>query len=123
MLYDYAGRPLRPGKLAQNEVERYDVDVDEDTGEITRVTTYDAAVAMSEADAERTLGNNGFTKGRGGRVIGEMPVHEYFELERKAKGKGDVVTGQDLKKWLMKNRDYMTVSRIDTGASGKIIIK
>ena len=123
MLYDHLGRPLRPGKLAHNEVERYDINVDKETGEITRVTTYDAAVAMSEADAERTIGNNGFTKGRGGRVIGEMPVHEYFELERKAREAGDVVTGQDIRKWLMNNRDYMTVSRLNTGATGKIIVK
>jgi hypothetical protein len=123
MLYDHRGRELRPGKLAKNEVERYDINVDEDTGEITRVTSYDAAVAMSQADVERQLGRNGFTMERGGRVIGEMPVHEYFEMERLARDRGEIVTGQDLKKWLQSNRDYMTVARIDTGRSGKIIIK
>jgi hypothetical protein len=123
MLYDHLGRKMKPGKLSKGEVERYDVSVDEDTGEITRVTTYDAAVAMSAADAERMLGKNGFTKGRGGRVIGEMPVHEYFEMERIARESGDHVTGTDLKKWLQRNRDYMTVARIDTGRSGKIIVK
>jgi hypothetical protein len=123
MLYDHRGRELRPGKLAKNEVERYDISVDDDTGEITRVTSYDAAVAMSQADVERKLGKNGFTMERGGRVIGEMPVHEYFEMERVAREEGGHVTGTDLKKWLKNNRDYMTVARIDTGRSGKIIVK
>jgi hypothetical protein len=123
MLYDHLGRELKPGKLRKGEVERYDVSVDEDTGEITRVTSYDAAVAMSQADVERKLDRNGFTMERGGRVIGEMPVHEYFEMERLARDRGEQVTGTDLKKWLQDNREYMTVARIDTGRSGKLIVK
>lgn len=123
MLYDHLGRPLRPGKLAEGEYERHDVQVDEITGEISRITSYDTAIVMQQADAELSLGNNGFTKGRGQRVIGEMPFIEYLEMCRVAEESGDNVTGTDLKKYLMKNREYMTVPRIDTGRKGQIIIK
>jgi len=123
MLVDRLGRPLRPGKLAKDEMERYDISVDEKTGEITRITSYDAAVVMEQAHYERTLGNNGFSKKRSHRVIGEMPISEFMELERQAREAGDIVTGKDLKKWLQRNREYMTVPRLNTGRKGRIIIK
>lgn len=122
-IVDQWGIPYKAGKLADNEMERHDIHVDEDTGVMTRVTTYDAAIPMEQAHYERMTGRNGFTKGRGGRCIGEMPIAEYMEMERIARESGDYVTGKDLRKYLQNNREYMTVARINTGASGKIIIK
>lgn len=111
----------KPGQLRKGEHERHDVSLDEHKFE--RVTTYDTAIVMEAAEAERQLGNNGFSKERGSRVIGEIPLAEFLELQRVAQESGDDLTGTDLRKFLQKNREYMTVPRLNTGHKGKIIIK
>lgn len=89
----------------------------------THITRYDAAIPMTEAQFERINSLNGFSKERLQRVIGEIPVAEYFELERQAKEAGEQVTVERLTKWLRKHPEYMTVNAIDTGKDPRIIVK
>lgn len=104
---------------------RNDVLINPEKRELKRVTTYDAAVVYTEAEYIRKYGNNGFSKGRNQRVIGEIPVAEFFEMKRLAEERGEEFAGTELKNWLRKNPEYMTVNGISTNrnGNGQIIIK
>lgn len=79
---------------------------------------------MEEARFVRLNHNkNGFSNQRTHRVIGEMPVEDFAALEYAAEACGDYLTGEDLRKYLHRNPQYRTVEAIDTGASGKIVVK
>ncbi|SME89409.1 hypothetical protein [Desulfovibrio gilichinskyi] len=99
------------------------ISIDEKTRTVSRITTYDAVPLMTEAHFEKINGNNGFSKGRTQRVIGEIPLAEYLEMQRVANERDEPLTGTQLKEFLRQNPGYMTVNGLDTGASGKIIIK
>lgn len=88
-----------------------------------RVTTYDAAIVRSQAQFERDFGRNGFSKERTQRVIGEIPLAEFMEMQRLANASGDVLTGDDLKKYLQRNPEYMTVRRINSSAPPNIRVR
>lgn len=89
----------------------------------THITKYDAVIPMTEAQLAKTRALNGFSKERLQRVIAEMPIAEYFELERQAQEAGEHVTADRIKRWLTDNSEYMTVNAIDTGKDPRIITK
>jgi len=63
---------------------------------------------------------NGFSAGRTMRKIASIPV----VAEQIAKAEGfDLSKRKDLEKFLEEHPEYLTVNKLDTGASGKIIIK
>lgn len=98
-----------------------------DKMKMTRVTTYDAAVVRSAAQYERDFGDNGFSKKRDHRVIGEMPLIEFLDMQREAQDAGSCLSGKDLKKWLQDHPEFMTVSKMNfananTSGQGPMII-
>ncbi|WP_319583945.1 hypothetical protein [uncultured Pseudodesulfovibrio sp.] len=84
-----------------------------DKMKMTRVTTYDAAVVRSAAQYEKEFGDNGFSDKRNHRVIGEMPLIEFLDMQAEAQKSGDTLSGKDLKKWLAEHPEFMTVTRIN----------
>ena len=68
---------------------------------------------------EKMNANNGFSKQRLFRKIASVPDVAMLKACQDGYNLDDV---KDLKRFLNDNPDYMTVERIDTGASGKIII-
>ncbi|WP_421901303.1 hypothetical protein [Maridesulfovibrio sp.] len=100
-----------------------EISIDEKTRTVTRVTTYDAVPIMEQAHFEKMSGCNGFSDERNQRVIGEVPLAEFFELQRQADAHGEPLTGTQLKSFLAENPEYMTVTQIDTGHTGRIIVK
>lgn len=89
--------------------------VDPQKREIKRITTYDAAVVMTEAQYEREISRNGMFKGGNGQSVGEIPIAEFFELQRIAQERDEELTGKDLKNWLKQHPEYLTCNGIDTG--------
>lgn len=100
-----------------------DIHIDEKTRTLTRITSYDAVPVMDQARFERLSGCNGFSDGRNQRVIGEIPLAEFFEMQRIADEREEPLTGTELKAFLAENPEYRTVNNIDTGHTGKIIVK
>lgn len=100
-----------------------DIHIDEKKHTVTRVTSYDAVPVMEQAHFERLSGCNGFSDGRNQRVIGEVPLAEFFEMQRVANERDEPLTGTELKAYLAENPEYMTVNKIDTGHTGKIILR
>ena len=84
-----------------------------DKMKMTRVTTYDAAVVRSAAQYEKEFGDNGFSDKRDHRVIGEMPLIEFLDMQAEAQGAGGTLSGKDLKRWLADHPELMTVSRLN----------
>lgn len=75
---------------------------------------------LEENYVRRMNANNGFTQKRMFRLIGSIPVTE----ELKARQMGiDLDDPHEVYKYFGKNPDYLSVNAIDTGKSGKIIIK
>ena len=89
----------------------------------THITKYDAIIPMTEAQYAKASSLNGFSKKRLQRVIAEIPIAEYFEMERLARESGEQVTADRVKKWLSGHPEYMTVNAIDTGKDPRIIVK
>lgn len=81
----------------------------------TRVTTYDAAVVMTEAQFQKENSRNGMFKGGTGRSLGEIPLAEFLEMQRLANERGEELTGKDIKEYLKKNPEYLTCNGLDTG--------
>lgn len=90
---------------------------------IRRVTTYDAAIIREQAAYEREFGRNGFSDKRTQRVIGEIPLAEFLELQATASAHGDVLTGKDLRKYLADNPEYRTVRRFVGSGPSNIIVR
>lgn len=89
--------------------------IDPHNRKITRITTYDAAVVMTEAQYEKDISRNGMFKGGNGRTLGEMPIAEFFELQRLANERGEELSGKDLTNWLKQRPQYLTCDGINTG--------
>jgi len=87
---------------------------------ITGSITQNNIPVLEENYVEKMNANNGFSNERMFRKIASIPVVAQF----KAKQDGyDLDNPVDLKRFLADNPDYMSVRAVDTGASGKIIIK
>ena len=87
---------------------------------ITGSITQNNIPVLEENYVQKMNANNGFSGERMFRKIASIPVVAQF----KAKQDGyDLDVPADLKRFLADNPDYMSVAAIDTGASGKIIIK
>ena len=84
-----------------------------DKMKMTRVTTYDAAVVRNAAQYEKEFGDNGFSDKRNHRVIGEIPLIEFLDMQADAQRSGDPLSGKDLKKWLADHPEFSTVSRLN----------
>lgn len=80
-------------------------------------------VRMTQAQFDRLQGSNGFTKGRAMRKIGAVPVEIYAEVHALAAAHGEEVTDEHWERFLSMNPQFRSVSRLDTGASGHIVIK
>ena len=64
--------------------------------------------------------NNGFSKQRLFRKIASIPDVAHLKAYQDGYNLDDV---KDLHRFLRDNPDYMTVEAIDTGRSGKIVVK
>lgn len=84
-----------------------------DKMKLTRVTSYDAAVVRSAAQYERDFGDNGFSKKRDHRVIGEMPLVDFLDMQAEAQKSGGTLSGKDLKRWLVEHPEFMAVTRVN----------
>jgi hypothetical protein len=98
-----------------------------DKMKMTRVTTYDAAVVRSAAQYEKEFGDNGFSDNRNHRVIGEIPLIEFLDMQAEAQKAGDTLSGKDLKKWLADHPEFLTVTKIshanaNAAGTGPLII-
>ena len=69
---------------------------------------------------EKMNSNNGFSKQRLFRKIASIPDVAHMKAYQDGYNLDDP---KDLRRFLSDNPDYMTVDKIDTGRSGKIIIK
>jgi hypothetical protein len=104
MIYDNIG-------LKQLNADEYVV-----TGSVTQ----NNIPVLEENYIERMNTNNGWSKERMFRKIASIPVVAQFA----AKEQGyDLDNMNDLHRFLQANPEYKTVNDIDTGASGKIIVR
>jgi hypothetical protein len=69
---------------------------------------------------EKMNAGNGFSKERMFRKIASIPVVAHFEASQNG---FNLDNEDELRKYLSINPEFLTVSSLDTGASGKIIIK
>ena len=63
---------------------------------------------------------NGFSEGRSIRKIASIPIVAMLKAEREGY---DFSDRKSLDEFLKKHPEYMTVEKIDTGATGKIIVR
>ena len=94
--------------------------LNQDEYAITGSITQNNIPVLEQNYVEKMNAGNGWSEKRMFRKIASIPVVAQF----KAKQDGyDLDNVEDLHRFLAENPDYMTVQAIDTGASGKIIIK
>jgi hypothetical protein len=79
----------------------------------------DAVAVMLEAKIRKINSRNGMLAGAGGRHIGEIPLEDFFALQRLAEERGEQLTGKDLEDYLTRNPRFRTVSAIDSGNKGQ----
>ena len=92
----------------------------EDECVITGSITQNNIPVLDENYVEKMNANNGFSGKRLFRRIASIP--EVAHLKAYQDGY-NLDNPADLRRFLADNPDYMTVKAIDTGASGKIIIR
>lgn len=83
----------------------------------------DVAPTMQAAQMMREFSDNGFTDDRSMRLVAKIPEAEFHDLMRR---NPDVAKdGKELLRWVKSSEaaPYRTVRQVDTGRSGKIIIK
>ena len=85
-----------------------------DAKRMTRIASFDAVPVMSQAQFERMNGNNGWSKTRATRSIGEIPLEQFFHLQWQAAQNDEELTGTKLRKWLAGRPEYQTVDNILT---------
>lgn len=94
--------------------------LNDDEAVITGSVTQNNIPVLEQNYVEKMNLNNGWTKERMFRKIASIPVVAQFEAKQNGYNLDDV---NDLRRFLADNPDYLTVNAIDTGASGKIIIR
>ena len=99
--------------------EKVDADGDKvqvvvDQKRMTRIASFDAVPVMTQAQFERMQGNNGWSKSRATRTIGELPLEEFFNLQWKADQNQEELTGTRLRKFLEEKPQYKTCDNILT---------
>mgnify|MGYP001385339766 FL=1 len=75
---------------------------------------------LEENYVRKMNANNGFSKERLFRKIGSIPITEHMNLIQRGYDMDDPKT---VYKYFGQNPDYLSVQAINTGASGKIIVK
>ena len=85
-----------------------------DQNRMTRIASFDAVPVMTQAQFERMQGNNGWSKSRATRTIGEVPLEEFFNLQWKADQNQEELTGTRLRKFLEEKPQYKTCDNILT---------
>lgn len=111
--------------------EKVDADGDKvqivvDGKRMTRISSFDAVPVMTQAQFERMQGNNGWSKSRATRTIGEIPLEHFFNLQWKASQNEEELTGTRLRKWLEQNPEYKTCDNILSPKKGEgplIVVK
>jgi hypothetical protein len=94
--------------------------VGSDGFQITGSLTQNNIPILEENYVRKMNANNGFSGKRMFRFIGSNPI--AAELEARQQG-WNLDDEKEIYKYFGKNPDYLTVKAIDTGASGKIVIK
>jgi hypothetical protein len=91
-----------------------------DEGIICGTMTQNNIPVLEENYVAKMNANNGFSKQRLFRRIASIPDVAHLKAYQDGYNLDDV---KDLRRFLADNPDYMTVDKIDSGKSGKIIIK
>ena len=86
------------------------------TGDITQ----NNMPVLEENYVRKMNANNGFSKGRMFRFIGSIPITEQLNAVQQGYNMDDE---KDVYRYFGRNPDYMAVKGINTGASGRIIVK
>ncbi len=85
------------------------------------ITHYqDDIPAISQNEAEKLMTSNGFSGKRLMRKVASIPTLAVIAAEREGYNMSDP---NDVRRYLAKHPEYMTVKRLDTGRSGRIIVK
>jgi len=87
---------------------------------VTGSVTQNNIPVLEQNYIERMNTNNGWTGERMFRKIASIPIVAVYEAKQRGY---DMDSPEGIRKYLAENPDYLTVNAIDTGASGKIIIK
>jgi len=75
---------------------------------------------IEQNQAERLMAANGFSGKRLMRKVASIPVLAVIQAERDGYNMDDPA---DVRRYLQKHPEYMTVRALDTGRSGKVIVK
>ncbi len=75
---------------------------------------------ISANEAEKMMESNGFSGKRLMRKIASIPTLAVVAAEREGYNMDDPA---DVRRYLSKHPEYMTVKKVDSGRSGRIIIK
>lgn len=97
--------------------------IEEDGDKLKFNHMQDVDPVMEEVQAIKMFSDNGWTKERNFRQIGHIPEgHEWWLRKHKPEIFKDM---KALKRWLMseEGRPWRTVTAMDTGRSGKAIVK
>ena len=97
--------------------------VQEDGDYLKFTHVQDIAPSLQRAQEIKDFSDNGWTKDRTMRQIGVIPEAEFMQIARE---NPDIMRdGRELYKYLMsdKGAKFRTVRAIDTGRSGKVIVK
>lgn len=88
---------------------------------LTGSITQNNIPVLEENYIRRMNANNGFSNKRMFRHIASIPLVAWIEATARGYNLDDE---HDLKRFLAENdKDYLTVNAMDTGASGRIIVK
>ncbi len=94
--------------------------LNDDEAVITGSITQNNIPVLEDNYVQKMNAGNGWSDKRMFRKIASIPVVAQFAAKQAGYNVDDI---NDLHRFLADNPDYMTVNAIDTGASGKIIIK
>ncbi len=82
--------------------------------------TQDDIPIIQQNEAEKMLKGNGFSGKRLMRKVASIPTLAVIQAEREGYNMND---GNDVRNYLAKHPEYMTVNKIDSGKDGRIIVK
>lgn len=84
----------------------------------SNITGPDAVITMGVAEYAQQVkagSRNGMSHEGNHRVVGEIPAHVYFALMREYEDRGEYLTGDNIKRYLIAHPEYRTVTAIDSG--------
>jgi hypothetical protein len=87
---------------------------------LTGSITQNNIPVLEENYVRKMNANNGFSKERLFRKIGSIPITEHLNAIQEGWNMDDP---KEVYRYFGRNEDYLSVQKIDTGASGRIIVK